>query len=504
MKQDEFSERYIIKLSSSLVIAVINAVIQMLLPRALSVEAYGMYSYNLNIFTSIVVMSNLSSSNAMISKFSRRNEERGLLYFYLIFFFIISLLLNAVVFIVYILGGTDKFFGGQTIFLVLLGLNAAILNKLLTDTISMYDAMAISRFPAIVQIVLKVFLCVCICVGYFAGTLSLYVFYIWQSGITFVVLLILLQALLREHKKRYCLSKSQAIKVYCSEFYQFCKPLVLVSGWAQLMVIVMNWALMNFAGETEQAMYGAALQLNVLIGYVFSPYAELLKREFAVVTDNQEILRHKLLHAMQHMYWITAYFSIFIFLCADWIILFLFGNEYKNAVGVTQVIMLYTLYQAWGQVGGSFLLATEQTTKQAIFTWISQTQVLIFIFLFQVPNIFFPQGLGAGGIALNYMMSNFISTLITIRYCARYVDIKQLKMIEIQIKTLFCCISAAIIGRFLASFVTVVNSTTLLLLIKILTAGIVYTILISALLWRYPQMIGLKRAQIIQKLRRKR
>ena len=86
MKQDDLKSRYAIKLISSVAIVLLNGGVQIILPRALSVEEYGYYSYNLNVFTSIVNMANMSVSGAMVSKFSKRNEDRGLLVFYLFFY----------------------------------------------------------------------------------------------------------------------------------------------------------------------------------------------------------------------------------------------------------------------------------------------------------------------------------------------------------------------------------------------------------------------------------
>ena len=60
MKQDDFKYRYIIKMLSSVLIVVINMIVQMLLPRAFSVEEYGFYTYNLNVFTAVVTLGNLS------------------------------------------------------------------------------------------------------------------------------------------------------------------------------------------------------------------------------------------------------------------------------------------------------------------------------------------------------------------------------------------------------------------------------------------------------------
>ena len=55
MKQDEFRYRYIVKVGSSIAIALLNMIIQFILPRALSVEEYGYYTYNLNVFMHLLL-----------------------------------------------------------------------------------------------------------------------------------------------------------------------------------------------------------------------------------------------------------------------------------------------------------------------------------------------------------------------------------------------------------------------------------------------------------------
>ncbi len=161
-------------------------------------------------------------------------------------------------------------------------------------------------------------------------------------------------------KKTYPTSTSKSVKEYITSFWVFCKPLILVSCFAQLNVIIMNWALMNYAGERQQAMFGVALQINILLSYVFSPYAELLKREFAVIAHDIEQVKFKFIQSLRQMFWITSYFAVFIIICADWLIPLLFGEEYRGAILPTQLMMVYTIYQAWGQVTGSFLLSTRK------------------------------------------------------------------------------------------------------------------------------------------------
>lgn len=500
MKQDSFTGRYIIKLSSSIILAALNAFIQLFLPRVLTVEGYGYYSYNLNIFTSIVIMINLSTSSAMIAKFSRRNQEEGILIFYLKYLILASIFLNVIISILSIFMKTELFHN-QILILILLGLNAAIFNKFLSDIISMYDALAISRFPAAIQIILKLFICLFVYIGYFLGSLSLELFYIIQIITTGISVFILYKFLRKNQIERYSNIISKNNKEYIKEFWKFCKPLILTACWSQFNIIVMNWALMNYSGEKNQAMFGIALQLNILLSYIFSPYAELLKREFAVIVDDKKKLKLKFIQALKQMFWVTSYFSVFTLIFADWIILFLFGESYKEAILVTQIMMIYTIYQAWGQIIGSYMLATEQTTRQAILSSVNLFLNLILIFLFQVPNIIFKNGLGSEGIALNYTLCNVISTLISVYYCINTLKEKQKIQLKTQILAILSCTSIAIIVKELIIYM--INEIKILdiLFIKIILSGLLYTLVIVLILLKYPEQIGIKKEILKTKIK---
>ena len=203
MKQNDFKYRYIVKVLSSIGIAVLNMIIQFVLPRAFNIEEYGYYTYNLNVFTSIVTLANLSASNAFIAKYSKRNQEIGMIYFYLSFYGIVAIVLNVSVIFLYGIGAFSSTFAGQTLGIVMLGLETAIVLKLLTDCISIYDAAAISRFPAVLQILLKIIVSGAVIFGYLFGNLNLALFYIIQLSVTIVIVCILLYAIIKEQKKKY-------------------------------------------------------------------------------------------------------------------------------------------------------------------------------------------------------------------------------------------------------------------------------------------------------------
>lgn len=496
MKRDDFISRYAIKLLSSVGIALMNIIIQLIIPRVFSVDEYGYYNYNLNVFTSIVVMANLSASNAFVSKYARRCEEIGLIRFYFRFFALVSLLLNVGVIIIIPLPFFSHSFGGQTLITVLLGLECAVITKFLSDVVSLYDAAAISRFPALMQIVLKISMCTFVLIGYIFRFLDLNVFYAGQGVITLLVVIFLVVEFRKDHQMVYENALDKGAKEYIKEFYLYCKPLVIANLISSLVVIIMNYTLMHFSGTVGQAMFGAAWQLNTLVGYVFSPYAELMKREFAICINDKERLVIKFRQSLRMMIWVTSYFSIFIAEFSRVILPMIFGEAYSEAILVTQLIMLYTCFQAWGQVTGAFMLATEQTRINGWITILGQVLTVFGVFLFQIPNFIFENSLGANGIALNYLVTNVLCVLVTVSYLCYQLQIS-------LIKEIINCL-AAIGLTFIVAFL--IYRGMLLWLnpydgmkqsaIFVLLGGGVYSLVIGAIAYSMPSIMGITREQI--------
>lgn len=502
VQRDEFSKRYLINIISSIIVAIINTVVQLILPRVLSIEEYGIYTYNLNVFVSVVTLANLSCSSALISKFSKRNDERGLLIFYIKFFIIDSIILNIGTIILYKVIGQAHIFIGQTVFMVFLGINASILTYLLQNIISMYDGMAISRFPAFVRISIKVVLGIVVFISFFWGTLNLYVYYLIQSFITFIGIAVLLTVLFVIHKREYPQYVNKGNWYYCKEFYAFCHPLIFATCFSQIMTILKNWMLINYSGETGQAMYGVALQLNVLVTYVFSPYAELMKREFAVIQYNIEKIKYRLLQSFQQVMWITVYFAAFIMVCTEWIVLVIGGDKYLASVPIVRLIMIYTVFQALGQIFGSYLIATEQTKVNARFSQFSQVLGAVGVLLFQIPNFLFPNGLGASGIGWNYAVSNIVYISGVMIYLYKKKNIRINDIFYVQAKAWGICLIVAYMAKTIVEMLVNGWVEGSMIYVKVILAGIVYTGTIVVLIMGFPGLFGLKKQLIDQILNR--
>ncbi|MBE5959638.1 MAG: hypothetical protein E7254_12355 [Lachnospiraceae bacterium] len=495
MKRDQFAGRYFIKIISSIIIALCNMGVQFMLPRALDVGEYGLYTYNLNVFTSVVVMANLSTSSALVAKYSKRCEDIGYVQFYLFFYAVVSFVLTVGVMLLFRIESIRNSFGGQSLILVLLGLEAALITKLMSDVISIYDAAAISRFPSIIHIILRIVLCAFVASTFIMGRLNLRMFYLGQISIILAVVVFLVFEFFKDYKQNYPVYEKRPIKEYAIEYYQFCKPLVFAGIISQGIIILMNYTLLKHAGTTEQAMFGAAWQLNTLVCYIFSPYAELMKREFAVLVNQKELLERRLWQSIKTIVWIVTYFAIFIAVFAQWLLPLLFGENYKGAILVTQMIMIYTIFQAWGQLCGSYMIATESTKGYAVLSVIGQAVSVVCVFLFQVPNFIFEDGLGSFGIGLTYMCTNYISVVVMMIYLTKGVKNAHIRMHGIYLLAIISCVVFALFTRLCFGSL-IMHQGRLVPLLGIILSGMIYSLLVGIELYLIPNLVGIQRETI--------
>ena len=497
--QESFSRRYLVKIVSSVLIALLNVIVQLLLPRVFTIEEYGYYSYNLNVFSSVVAVFNLSTSNALISKFSKKNDEDGYVHFYLRFFAIISLLLNIGIILLFPTSFIHASFTGQTIFVILLGLNASIVRKLLTDMVSVFDAMALSRLPALWQIIQKIIITICVVGGYYFSILNIYVFYIFQITTIGGISLFLIVQFFCIHKNKYKVSLRKQNVEYISEFFVFCRPLVFATIFDQISILAKNWALMHWSGISSSALFGAAWQLNIIISYIFSPYAELMKREFAVIHRDTDELNHRIIQSLKIMAWLISFFCIFIVINANDVLMFLFGQKYSNAVLITQVIMIYTIYQAWGQILGSFMLALEKTRASSIISMLANCLSVLLIYFLQCPNFIWKNGLGVNGMAFSYAIVNYFSVSLLLFYVTKIMKLSFFKLSSIPLLSMTICfiISFSINSVFMK---LIPDNSQIVRFLRLMCGGFSYSIIIMLLIWNCPKIIGIDKKILIMKL----
>lgn len=142
------------------------------------------------------------------------------------------------------------------------------------------------------------------------------------------------------------------------------------------------------------------------------------------------------------------------------------------------------------------MLATEQTRISGWITILGQVLTVFGVFLFQIPNFIFENSLGANGIALNYLVTNVLCVLVTVSYLCYQLQIS-------PIKEIINCL-AAIGLTFIVAFL--IYRGMLLWLnpddgmkqsaIFVLLGGGAYSLVIGAIAYSMPSIMGITREQI--------
>ena len=497
--EDSLGKRYVIKLISTVLIALINAVVQLILPQALTIGEYADYTYNLNVFTSVLAIAILSVDGAFASKISKRLKEGKLVLFYGKFLLGVALILNVAIIVLFGTSLGERFFPGQTFITVILALNASFVMKLIQEVMALYDCYALTRISEPFVVAHKVIIAIIVYVAYVFAMLSIENFYIVQIIVILLICSIMLTIFVRKNKEIFII-KEENPSGYVSEFVQYCRPLVIANIVTNGLLIVSNWLLKNYGGDTQQAYYGVAWQLNTLLAYTFTPITALLQREYAVRVRDMVSLRSLYQSILKNTMGVVTIFACFILLNTDIVLVTLFGTNYAGAVGVTRLIMVYTIFQAWGQVNGAMFTATERTGIYAKISVAVQVLSLLLIIVFQLPNFIWPEGLGAIGIGWQKMLGNLISVALCCYFNCRYLGVHFLKECRISMlpAILWMGLAALVRGAFELLWRQLNISN---VYIEFFVNGFVYCLFVGICLILFPQILGFKID--LKKLRRK-
>jgi O-antigen/teichoic acid export membrane protein len=107
LSADSLNKRYSVKLVSSIISGIVNAIIVALVPSAMGPVAYGQLTYLQQIFNQITAFFDAGTSTAFFTKLSANNNRKELIYHYLLFSMFLLVLLSSALGIVVFFGFSD-------------------------------------------------------------------------------------------------------------------------------------------------------------------------------------------------------------------------------------------------------------------------------------------------------------------------------------------------------------------------------------------------------------
>ena len=494
VKIQSLKERFFMKSGTGVVQFVLSFITIGMLPRALGVEMYGNYGFITTFFNNIVKFLKFGVPTAYYVKISKKPEEKTIIGFYMYYLIMIILLVAFLVASVYMTGLEEVVWPNQANIFIFAGAALSIfylLSEFLRSTADSFGLTFSYEKIVIVQSIITVGVIVSL---YVADLLTLKSLYLASILILIFVILFGWYFLHKNNIilfKNMRLTKIQLVE-YFKEFYQFSSPLI-INGIVVVFAMVFDiWLIQYYYGSVEQGYYTLALKISAIVILLISPISVLLLREMSQKYEKKgkKEIRKMYKKYSYLFYFIAAYFSIFISLNAEYIGMFIGGDEFEDAAVIIMLMALYPIHNIYGLIISNILLVRKKTNILRNITLITLIPGIAISFFLIAPVEAHGFGLGSMGLAIKVIALQFIGANICLMVVARYLKLSFLREARNQL----------VIFLTLYAFVKLSQYSVLLyidnMFISFIISGAIYSVLVYAVIIFYPAIIGITSAEV--------
>ncbi|MBZ0167193.1 MAG: polysaccharide biosynthesis protein, partial [Candidatus Omnitrophica bacterium] len=289
----------------------------------------------------------------------------------------------------------------------------------------------------------------------------------------------------------------QRIRSYFDEFYTYSAPLVAYALAGFVFGVLDIWLLEKFAGSVQQGFYGLAFKIGAICFLFTSSMTPLLMREFSISFErgDAEKMRYQFCRYIPLFYTVTAITSVFLSVQADNISYLFGGKEFAGANLTIALMTFYPIHQTYGQLSNSLLFATGQTKLHRNIGFIQMTVTAVMTYFLIAPKDLFGMNLGAFGLAIKMIIAQMFGVYVRLWFNTKYLKVSFLKFVVHNI------ISVSAVGS-----IAYVSSTIIRTLvpgsafITFLLSGIVYLILVGGVIYFWPGILAMNRAELLEKI----
>jgi O-antigen/teichoic acid export membrane protein len=256
-----------------------------------------------------------------------------------------------------------------------------------------------------------------------------------------------------------------------------------------------RWILQAHSGSIEQGYYNISFQISAFCILFTSAMNPLIMREFAIAYGKDDLgrLRQLFIDIVPVLVTIATYFSLFLMFQADKIVVFVGGDKFQGAYLPVAIMTMFPIYQAYNQLNGSLLKATDQTKRfRDIGISIAVVGIPISYFLLASRG-YLGLNLGASGLAVKIVVLQIITVNLRLWFNAKYLKLNFLLYVFHQFFILFAFSILSLVAKTISDFVISQSIGAFLL------AGVIYTILTMSLLYCFPQTLFMSRDTLQKK-----
>lgn len=484
--------RFGFSLFANLSKAIITFGTGMLVARGLGPEQYGTMMFLLGTFTAARQLLDMGSSTAFFTFLSQRQRSRHFVGWYFAWLGVQFLLPLLAVGLLFPAAWVELIWKGEQRSLVILAFLAAYMQSVLwTVILQMGESQRLTRWVQGVAVSIALAHLLLMTLAWWGGWLSVRAIFwltIIEWGIAVAVIV---------KQLHFPLMPEDPVtpKSVFTEFWHYCLPLIPYTWLGFAYEFADRWLLQTYAGSVQQAYYSVAFQFGAIAAIATSSILNIFWKEIAEAHHQNNRERVALLYrkVSRGLFFVAAAGAGFFAPWAEDILRITLGAAYAGGASTLMLMFFYPLHQSMGQIGGTMAYATGRV---AVYVKIGMafmaTSIVVTYFALADANAPLPGlGLGSLGLAGKMVVMQILSVNALAWYLARSLEIKFDWLF--QPAAALACLAAGLLAYGVTHALFDVGS---LIWIAFLAAGLLYAVMLLALVGMVPSLAGLRRTEI--------
>ncbi|MBQ9406455.1 MAG: lipopolysaccharide biosynthesis protein [Desulfovibrio sp.] len=493
------ASRYAFKLLANVASVPVYLLMEAILPRALGPHMYGNYSFATSVFQQLFGFLDMGTSTCLYNALARRQAETGLVAFYLrvaLAVFGLSLVLALCMFLP---GVGGLLMPDVPIWLAPLAAVWAFFTWWGRVLRSMNDALGATVSSELVRTVISLLAVGLLCLLYLGGWLNMGTLF-GQQYLMLATTALGYWCVTRRSWLQSgivpCFRLTNAhLRAYGREFFDYSHPLFVQALLSFSLLTAERWMLQWFDGSVEQGFFALSQKVSMACFLFVSAMTPLVMRELSIAwgQGDKEAMGRLLKRFAPLLYVLAAYFSCFTLAEGSALVALFGGEHFANAVLPVQIMALYPLHQAYGQLAGSVFHATGRTRVLRNMAALECLYGFAAAWFFLAPANLFGLGLGAVGLAVKTVCVQIVTVNAYLWLASRFIPLAFWRNLAHQIWSLALLLGLAFCSRHVSMLL---GFGALDSLPRFFVSGLLYTASLALVCLALPSVMGLTRQEL--------
>lgn len=493
------ARRYAFKLLANVASVPVYLVMEAILPRALGPRMYGNYSFATTLFQQLSGFLDMGTSTCFYNALSRRQSETGLWIFYLRVSLLVALISLLAALCMQIPPVGAALMPDVPLWLAPLAALWAFLTWWGRVLRSMNDAIGATAPSELTRTVVSLLAVALLGALFWSDRLNIYSLFA-QQYLMLVATALGYWLVTRRHwrqqdaRLRFRLGKARK-RAYRREFFEYSHPLFVQALLSFFLLAAERWLLQWFDGSAEQGFFALSQKVSMACFLFVSAMTPLIMRELSIAWGQQDraAMGRLLTRFAPLLYVVAAYFSCFTLAEGPALVNIFGGAEFAAAILPVQIMALYPLHQAYGQLAGSVFHATGRTRVLRNVAALECVYGFAAAWFLLAPPALLGLNLGAVGLALKTVCVQCLTVNLYLWLASRFIPLNFWRNFAHQIWSLAALTLLAFVCRQLT---IALGFGGLDSLGRFFLSGVLYSLFCLALCLAAPQMLGLSRREL--------